>query len=175
MTTQTTNTQTAVTLDTSVKGLFESLFENTVLLDGNSNHKPLKESANATIMSILGANFLRVVERVPAYLALNCAYTSTSTKKLTGDYLPAIFLPTNNTQLFAGAIMFAAGLTMEQLSTPTESLSLPSLGFNMEHFNYLKANELDGDHAWLDDLYHGIRCIDWDTPEENTAFFNLND
>ena len=170
MSSQTTK---VVTLDTSIRGLFKSLFENTIIMNGKAEHEPLK--ANETIKKILAMNFLLITSGIPTYGALKNAYTSTDTKRYTGDALPSIHLPTNHTQLFAGAIMSALGLTMEQLCSDVDVLDSYPPTYGKEELDYLAKNEFDNSHAWLHHFYYGIRSIDWGSAKENRSFFRLID
>jgi hypothetical protein len=162
-------------LDTSIKGLFESLFNHTIILDGNSKEVLLKDVVHKDMQRILSYNFIRVTQGFSFLNPIAGAYTSLDTKRYTGEFLPEIWLPTNQTQLFAAGIMCAVGLAMEQLSMSEEDLHNHAIGFSKTDIKYLIENEFDENHAWLSDLYYGIRSIEWGTSEDNVAFYKLID
>tara|TARA_R110001606_G_scaffold315688_1_gene462481 strand:+ start:9728 stop:10252 length:525 start_codon:yes stop_codon:yes gene_type:complete len=174
MTNQTLKT---VTLSTSVQGLFESLIDHTIIFDGNSEKEvPLKDLVNKEMREIMAYNFITVTGGLPHLKPIYGAYTSTDSKHYTGDCLPPIYLPTNQTQLFAAGIMCALGLTMEQLTMSDRgAIKRQALSFSDASIDYLFENDFDDKHAWLSDLFYGIRAIEWGSSVDNASFYRLID
>lgn len=164
-----------VTFSTSIKGLFESLIDHTIIMDVNGKEQPLKDHVNSEMREALSFNFITVTRGFPFLRPIFGLNTSEDSRQYKGDCLPSIHLPTNETQLFAAGVMCAVGLTMEQLGLSEGELRQHAPHFSKSCIKYLSENEFDEKHEWLHHFYYGIRSIDWGSSEKNVAFYQLID
>ena len=168
-----TQTLKSIVLDPSIGGLINLFIDKTVFLDENSKQVALKNIAGKEIREILRLNFVTVTEGLEFLNPIKRVNISKEAKHHSGNSLPSLYLPANDTQLFAAAIICALGLTWQQLQMNEIALRHHHPNYPYTFIKYLAQNKYNANYYWLSDINKGIRSIDWGSPEQNKAFIQL--
>lgn len=157
----------------SIRDVINVFIDKTVFINEDSKQVALKDLVSKEIREILQLNFITTIKGIDSFKPLNSGNISKEAKHYTGDFLPSTYLPTNDTQLFAGAIICALGLIWSQLQMNEIALRPHHPNYPYNYIRYLAQKKYDSDHYWLADVNKGIRSIDWGSPEQNKAFIQL--